>query len=240
MVLSPASQEQNSAYSSDHSVSPWCLPLLLLLLCIYRVCVCVNQREVCAVDRSSISPLVLWVKMQTDYWRAQLIHPWSKVLLHVSVCAYMTNMRLITWHIILSNWCVSVYGCTCHKLHGLIGITHNVTANQFYKRTVHKSLFIYYPLSVSDTPLLSVTWLSHCRHICLWLSERIRRIKEVQRNSVGHALIDRQPYFVLVYWLKWDNPKQGLGVKFGCEQALFFSKWHRETMMHCLTNLLLC
>lgn len=34
--------------------------------------------------------------------------------------------------------------CMCaHVLHVLVAITHNVTANQFYKQRIHKSLSIY-------------------------------------------------------------------------------------------------
>lgn len=109
------------------SLSPWCLLLPLLLHCIYKcvrgcVCVCLNQREVFVVDRSSIGLLVLWVKTQTDYWRAQSqAHPSTVLNLHLYVHIYrntLTNIHLTTSisfntcnH--SSNWCVSTCVCTC-------------------------------------------------------------------------------------------------------------------------------
>ncbi len=114
------------------------------------VCVGVNQREVCVVNRSSIGPQVLWVKTQTDHWRAQRrAHPSTLLSPHLYVHIYgntQTNDNNVQLTVSISfstsrNWCV--YVCACRMLHVLVGITHSVTDNQFYDRSIHKSLFVY-------------------------------------------------------------------------------------------------
>lgn len=87
-------------------------------------------------------------------------------------------------------------------LHVLIGITHNVTANQFYGLSIRKSLFIYYPLPLSVAPLQWPNCLFPDTSVygCLRGYAESKRWREAQREM---------PWLIVNLTLHWFTGKMG-------------------------------
>lgn len=94
-----------------------------------RVQVC-TRRGVCVVDRSSIGPLVLWVKVETDYCRAQRRHSDTEASIVYTVmetqwwnthpCAYHVAHISCQWRVSVDASvscvaCVSRHQSRCHS-----------------------------------------------------------------------------------------------------------------------------
>lgn len=233
-TLFPGSQELNSANSSEHSsVSPlssfsltWPSPPTVTM-CVCRGCK--SERSVCVVDRSSIGPQLLWMacRQVTKELRpdATYIHViFLSMHIHGRIETNKSSMHLttsISCNLTGVQACVCL--CACHMLHGLICITHSVTANQFYNLSIHKSLFIYYPLPLSAA---SPAWPDPLPPDTAVYGrlERIRWIKEVQRISLWNALIDRRTLLWSGLLVKLDNQDTALRVNSDLNKSLLFSK----------------
>lgn len=118
-----------------------------------RVDVC-TRRGVCVVDGSSVGPLVLWVKAETDYCRATQSQ-WGSM----NVYNYFTLIKHSHMYLDSGVWCM------CKQT--------SITMSQPISFTSATSINLLSLINlVAFQSWAPVLWLSHCRHIRLWQPER--------------------------------------------------------------------